>query len=55
MREYALIRAGEIVNVVMTAGPIAAVQESYPDFQVRDLYALPADVQKRYRFWDERP
>lgn len=55
MSEWALIKDGHIVNVVMTPKSQAEVQESYPDFEVKDLYSLEAAVLEGYPYWRERP
>jgi hypothetical protein len=55
MTEWALLREGRIINVVTTSATITTVREWHPNYQVRDLYSLPAEVQRAYRYWDDRP
>ena len=55
MNEWALLKEGRVVNVVMTNMCKSHMQKKYPDFEVADIYRLPAHVQEGYRYWNERP
>ena len=55
MNEWALLKDGQIVDVITTVGSKTEVAQQYPDFQVADIYSLPSTVQKRYRHWKQRP
>jgi hypothetical protein len=55
MNEWALLKGGRIVNVVMTSRVLSEVQRMYPDYEVANLYSLPAPVQQAYPYWNERP
>jgi hypothetical protein len=53
--EWALLKGGHIVNVVTTRRSRDEVASIHPDCEVADLYSLPSEVQRSYRYWDERP
>jgi len=55
MNEWALLKDGQIIDVITTVGTKSEVHKQYPQYEVADLYSLPTTVQQRYRFWDERP
>ena len=55
MNEWALLKDGQIVDVITTVGTKSEVAKQYPDFEVADLYSLSSTVQKRYRYWNQRP
>lgn len=56
MREWALVRNGYIVNVVTTSKSRREVEQSYPGYQVKDLYAeCSRSMQESYQYWNERP
>lgn len=55
MNEWALLKNGRIVNVVMTSRVKSEVQRMYPGFEVADLYSLPPHVQQSYQYWNDRP
>jgi hypothetical protein len=53
--EWALLKNGQIVNVVTTTACKRDIQKRYPTHEVAWLYGLPAEVRWAYRYWDERP
>lgn len=55
MNEWALLKNGRIINVVMTSLPKTHMQQTYPNYEVADLYSLPPEVQQGYHYWNERP
>lgn len=59
MTEYALLRNGEIINVVTTSGGMEAAERvaerCEDDVTVVPLDSLPDDVKQRYQYWNERP
>lgn len=55
MSEWALLRNGRIVNVVTTAHGIEQVRDTFPDYEVADLWSLPSTTQEAYQYWNERP
>lgn len=55
VNEWALLKDGQIVDVITTVGSRGEVAKQYPNFQVVDLYSLSSTVQKRYRYWTQRP
>lgn len=55
MNEWALLKNGQITDVITTVSTRSEIQRQYPDFQVADIYSLPAHVQKQYRYWFDRP
>ncbi len=55
MSEWAILKNGEIVDVVTTGLSRSEMQRKYPNYQIEDIYGLPSDVQQRYQYWDERP
>lgn len=55
MNEWALLKDGQIVDVITTVGTKSEVQKWYPQYEVADLYSLSDAIQKAYRHWRERP
>lgn len=55
MNEWALLKNGHIVNVILTSRVQSEVQRMYPGYEVANLYELPASVQQAYQYWAERP
>lgn len=55
MNEWALLKGGRIVNVIMTSRMKSEVQRMYPEHEVEDLYSLPSNVQQAYPHWNDRP
>ena len=57
--EYAVLEAGEIVNVVTcdraVRDPQRLADRMVGDLTVVPLDSLPLAVKQRYRYWDERP
>ena len=53
--EYALLRCGRIVNVVMTTQLRSAVQQRYPQYIVMPLNDVPLGVCEQYQYWSDRP
>jgi hypothetical protein len=54
-REIALLKDGRIVNVVTTSASKIALQERWPEYEVRDLEDVPMHVRSNYQYWSERP
>lgn len=55
MNEWALLKDGQIVNVVNTTMCKRHVAERFPGHEVQSLYSVPADVLERYEYYRERP
>ena len=55
MNTWALLKNGKIVNTITTSSGIKHMQEHYPDFEIKDIYSLPSNVQEAYQYWNERP
>lgn len=61
MTEWAILKAGEIINVMLLNDADGreraekAAQRLGPGFEVAPLESLPRETQERYRYWNERP
>lgn len=55
MNEWALLRDGQIIDVITTVSAKSEVQKQYPQCEVADLHSLSDATQKAYRYWNERP
>jgi hypothetical protein len=55
MNEWALLKAGKIINIIMTSRVKSEVERMYPGYQVADVYGLPPHVRQAYGYWNERP
>lgn len=54
-QEYALIKDGEIENVVTTSKSLTTLREEHPEYKVMPLVQVDWATKRRYRFWEERP
>jgi hypothetical protein len=55
VNEWALLKGGRIVNVIMTSSGKKHMQEHYPEHEVADINSLPTHVREAYQYWRERP
>lgn len=55
MRDYALLRNGEIFNILTSPRSLEQIRENYWDYDVEPVEYLSRDVLARYRYWEERP
>jgi len=55
MHTWALMKNGRVCNTVTTLMPLDQVKEFWPDYEVKELFSLPANVLDDYEFWNERP
>jgi hypothetical protein len=56
MTEWAVLHRNRIIKIVTTTKTAKQIKADYPpDYEVKDLYQLPADVQEAYQYWRERP
>lgn len=55
MTEYALLKSGRIVDVVMTGRSLSETAERYPEYEVMLLSLVHSSVQQAYQLWGERP
>ena len=55
MNTWALLLNDRIVNTVTTEHNVEQVRDTFPGYEVRDIYTLPRNVQEAYQYWNERP
>lgn len=59
MREYAIIRNGVVVNVVMTSKTPFEIRQSWPEryegYDIKPLSEVSSAALQSYQYWDERP
>lgn len=53
--QFALIKNGDVVNIVTTRSAKSVVRQKFPNFQVLLLSEVPQAALERYRYWDDRP
>lgn len=55
MKEFALLRNGEVSAIITTSRSQADLAADEPSYDVRPVSEVPLAVLERYRHWRERP
>ena len=55
IQEWAMVRDGQIVNIVMTERKLSALKLGPPGVAFVPLSQVSQQMLEAYRYWDERP
>lgn len=55
MKEFALMSAGRVVNIVTTSRPLSEMKIRYDTFEVVPIMQVPHRALVNYQYWAVRP